>query len=88
MTEPRDQALMPVRVEVDETAQFVVLIIDERRYEFGVEPDDTAQDSVDRLRRIAATAQHAVRLVRSPEARQAATQSTPAAPSWLDTNNQ
>ena len=88
MTEPGEQALMSVRVEVDETAQTVVLTIDDQTFEFAFEPAGAAQDSVDQLRRIAAAAQHAVRLVRSPEARREATQSTPAAPSWLDVDAQ
>ena len=82
--EPGEQALMSVRVEVDETAQTVVLTIDDQTFEFGVKPADAAQDSVDQLRRIAAAAQHAVRLVRSPESRRAVADPLTPAPRWLD----
>lgn len=84
MTRSSDpQSLLSIRAEVDEDTQAIVLIIDHHTFVFPAD-QATAQDSVDQLRRISAAAQHAVRLVPSPEARRAATQSSPAASSWLD----
>ena len=78
---------MSIRVEVDQTTHTIVLIIDDQKFVYSTDPS-VAQESVDQLRRIAAAAQHAVRLVRSPESRRAVADPLTPAPRWLDTDNQ